>query len=77
MSRDEELTRQYIAEATQYMAKGINHIQIARNRLMWAFERNPDWDCSIEQDVIEGAEKLGYALATLVRWYDDDDEGKA
>ena len=71
MSRDEELDRQYITDATRNLAMCINHIQVARERFMRALERNPDWDCTIEQDIMEGAEKLGYALATLVRWYED------
>ena len=74
MSRNDELTRQNISDATYHMAISIDHIHIAKNRLMAVLERHPEWDCGIEQDVIEGAEKLGYALATLVRWYEADDE---
>lgn len=71
MSRDEELDRQYITDATLNLAIGINHIQKARESITRALERNPDWDCATEQDIMEGTEKLGYALATLVRWYED------
>ena len=71
MARD--FTEQ-IERSRQRLAKCLNLLEAVINELEFVFERNPDWNSEIKYQIEEAACKLGFSLATLTNWYDDEPE---
>ena len=42
------------------------------DELEYVFEQNRDWNSEIKYQIEEAATKLGFALATLTNWFDDE-----
>lgn len=67
MARD--FTEQ-IERSRKRLAKCLNLLEAVTGDLEFVFEQNPDWKYQIE----EAAGKLGFSLATLTNWFDDEPE---
>lgn len=57
------------------IAKALNLIEAANERLSFIFERNPEWYNGVQFQIEDAAAKLGFALATLHNW-DDEESNK-
>ena len=49
-------------------------VEAVHCELEFVFEQNPDWNPDIKWQIEEAACKLGFSLATLSNWYDDEEE---
>ena len=49
-------------------------LEAVHGELEFVFEQNPDWNPDIKWQIEEAACKLGFTLATLSNWYDDEEE---
>ena len=70
MARD--FTEQ-IERSGKRLAKCLNLLEAVTNDLEFVFEQNRDWNSEIKYQIEEAACKLGFSLATLTTWYDDDE----
>ena len=66
--------REQIDRSVKRLAKALNIIEALHNDLEFVFEQNPNWNSEVNWQIEEAASKLGFALATLNRWYDDPEE---
>ena len=73
MARD--FTEQ-IERSRKRLAKCLNLLEAVTGELEFVFEQNPDWNSEIKYQIEEAAVKLGFSLATLSTWYDDDESEK-
>ena len=73
MARD--FTEQ-IERSHKRLAKCLNLLEAVTNELEFVFEQNPDWNSEIKYQIEEAAVKLGFSLATLTNWYDDEPENE-
>ena len=71
MERD--LTEQ-IERSRKRLAKCLNLLEAVTGELEFVFEQNRDWNSEIKYQIEEAACKLGFSLATLTNWYDDEPE---
>jgi len=69
--KDTKLAYERIEESKKMVAKAINILEAAVEKVKWACE-DADWDSGVMYQISEAAEKLGYALATLTTWDDDE-----
>ena len=65
--------RENIDRSVKRLAKALNIIEALHNELEFVFEHT-DWNSEVNWQIEEAASKLGFALATLNRWYDDPEE---
>ena len=65
--------REQIDRSKQRLAKALNIIEALHDELEFVFEQNRDWNSEVKWQIEEGATKLGFALATLTNWYDEDE----
>jgi hypothetical protein len=72
-SKNTDLAYKRIEESKKMVAKAINILEAAVERVKWACD-DGDWDSGVAYQIEEAAEKLGYALATLTTWDDEDKE---
>lgn len=70
MARD--FTEQ-IERSRKRLAKCLNLLEAVTGELEFVFEQNRDWNSEIKWQIEEAACKLGFSLATLSTWYDDDE----
>jgi len=63
-----------IERSRQRLAKCLNLLEAVTNDLEFVFEQNPDWNSEIKYQIEEAVAKLGFSLATLTTWYDDEPE---
>ncbi len=70
MARD---CTEQIERSRQRLAKCLNLLEAVTGELEFVFEQNPDWNSEIKYQIEEAAVKLGFSLATLTTWYDDDE----
>ena len=63
-----------IERSRKRIAKCLNLLEAVHGELEFVFEQNPDWNPDIKWQVEEAACKLGFTLATLSNWYDDEEE---
>ena len=70
-----ELSRERIERARITLAKVLNMLESTDMELGWVFETN-DWNSGVQYQIQEACTKLGFALATLTRWWEDDEELK-
>ena len=73
MARD--FTEQ-IERSRKRLAKCLNLLEAVTNDLDYVFEQNRDWNSEIKYQIEEAACKLGFSLAMLTTWYDDDESEK-
>ena len=59
---------------TEQIERSRKRLEAVTNELEFVFERNPDWNSEIKYQIEEAAGKLGFSLATLTNWYDDEPE---
>ena len=72
MTRDDEI--EHIGFAEKRIAKSLNSIECAYERLMFLFENRPEWDNGVQYQIEDAVAKLGFALATLHNWFDEPEE---
>jgi hypothetical protein len=70
---DNEYTVQ-IERSRKRLSKALNLIEALTEDLEFVFEQRTDWNDSITWQIQEAATKLGFALATLINWYDEEME---
>ena len=58
------------------LAKCLNLLEAVTDELEYVFEQNRDWNSEIKYQIEEAATKLGFALATLTNWFDDEEPDK-
>ena len=63
-----------IERSRQRLAKCLNLLEAVTNDLEFVFEQNRDWNSEIKYQIEEAACKLGFSLATLTNWFDDEPE---
>ena len=63
-----------IERSRKRLAKCLNLLEAVTNDLEFVFEQNRDWDSEIQWQIEKAASKLGFSLATLTNWYDDEPE---
>ena len=71
MARD---CTEQINRSCKRLAKCLNLLEAVTNDLEFVFEQNRDWNSEIKYQIEEAACKLGFSLATLTKWYDDEPE---
>ena len=71
MARD--FTEQ-IERSRKRLAKCLNLLEAVTNDLDSVFEQNRAWNSEIKYQIEEAAVKLGFSLATLTNWFDDEPE---
>lgn len=69
------LSNERVAKARKRIAKCLNLLEATKTELHWACD-SEEWNDEIVFQLEEAATKLGYALATLVRWDDPDETFK-
>ena len=62
-----------IERSRKRLAKCLNLLEAVTGELEFVFEQNRDWNSEIKYQIEEAAVKLGFSLATLTTWYDDDE----
>ena len=65
-----------IERSRKRLAKCLNLLEAVTGELEFVFEQNRDWNSEIKYQIEEAACKLGFSLATLTTWYDDDESEK-
>ena len=73
MPNDDKLTRERIERARITLAKVLNMLESTDMELGWVFEKT-DWNPDVQYQIQEACTKLGFALATLTRWWEEDEE---
>ena len=63
-----------IERSRKRLAKCLNLLEAVTNDLEFVFEQNRDWNSEIKYQIEEAACKLGFSLATLTNWFDDESE---
>ena len=63
-----------IERSRKRLAKCLNLLEAVTNDLEFVFEQNRDWDSEIQWQIEKAASKLGFSLATLTNWFDDEPE---
>ena len=63
-----------IERSRKRLAKCLNLLEAVTDELEYVFEVNREWNSEIKYQIGEAAEKLGFSLATLTNWYDDEEE---
>lgn len=73
MSIDKEkLANERVENTKKRVAHAINLLEVANQEIKWACE-SMGWNDEVSFQIEESTLKLGMTLATLVRWYDDND----
>ena len=62
-----------IERSRKRIAKCLNLLETTHNELEYVFEQNPDWNPDIKWQVEEASCKLGFTLATLSNWFDEEE----
>jgi hypothetical protein len=55
----------------------LNKLETIRDDFEWIFEMKPDWYDGIKYYISKASIELGYCLATLEGWYDDEPSEEA
>lgn len=61
-----------IERTRKRIAKCLNILEATFNELEYVFGQNPDWDAEIKWQVEDASCKLGFTLATLSNWFDEE-----
>ena len=65
-----------IERSRKRLAKCLNLLEVVTDELEYVFEQNRDWNSEIKYQIEEAATKLGFSLATLTNWFDDEESEK-
>ena len=65
-----------IDHSRKRLANCLNLLEAVTDELEYVFEQNRDWNSEIKYQIEEAATKLGFALATLTNWFDDEEPDK-
>ena len=65
-----------IERSRKRLAKALNLIEALYEDLEFVFEQRTDWNNDITWQIEEATTKLGFALATLTNWYDEEEENE-
>ena len=65
--------REQIDRSKKRLSKCLNLLEAVHDELEFVFEQRPDWNSAIQWQLDEAAVKLGFALATLSNWYDEEE----
>ena len=71
MARD---CTEQIESSRKQLAKCLNLLEAVNLNMGFVFEQEPDWNSDVKYQIEEAAGKLGFALATLTNWYDDEED---
>ena len=63
-----------IERSRKRLANCLNLLEAVTDELEYVFEQNTDWNSEIKYQIEEAATKLGFSLATLTNWFDDEPE---
>ena len=63
-----------IERSRKRLAKCLNLLEAVTEELDFTFEQNPEWNSEVKYQIEESVAKLGFSLATLTTWYDDEPE---
>lgn len=72
MTSDDEI--EHIDFVEKQIAKSLNSIEGAYEKLLFLFEKHPEWYNGVQYQIEGAVTKLGFALATLHNWFDDEEE---
>lgn len=75
MKSNIELSNERVDNARYRIAKCLNMLESTVQELQWACTAE-GWNDEVIVQIEEAAQKLGFALATLYRWDDDDESFK-
>ena len=65
-----------IERSRKRLANCLNLLEAVTDELEYVFEQNTDWNSEIKYQIEEAATKLGFSLATLTNWFDDEEPEK-
>ena len=63
-----------IERSRKRLAKCLNLLEAVTGELEYVFEQNSDWNSDVKWQIEEAVTKLGFSLATLTNWFDDEPE---
>ena len=61
-----------IERSRKRLANCLNLLEAVTDELEYVFEQNTDWNSEIKYQIEDAATKLGFSLATLTNWFDDE-----
>ena len=64
---------EHIERSWKRIAKCLNLLEAVHGELEFVFEQNPDWNPDIKWQVEEASCKLGFTLASLSNWFDEEE----
>ena len=65
-----------IERSRKRLANCLNLLEAVTDELEYVFEQNTDWNSDVKYQIEEAAGKLGFSLATLTNWFDDEEPEK-
>ena len=65
-----------IERSRKRLANCLNLLEAVTDELEYVFEQNTDWNSDVKYQIEEAAGKLGFTLATLTNWFDDEEPEK-
>lgn len=65
-----------IERSRKRLANCLNLLEAVTDELEYVFEQNTDWNSEVKYQIEEAAGKLGFSLATLTNWFDDEEPEK-
>ena len=65
-----------IERSRKRLANCLNLLEAVTDDLEYVFEQNTDWNSDVKYQIEEAATKLGFSLATLTNWFDDEEPEK-
>lgn len=66
--------KEKIENCRKRLAKCMNLLEAIHDDVKFIFEQNPDWYNGIQYQLEDSVVGLGFALATLTNWYDEEGE---
>lgn len=75
MDSNIELSNKRVSDSRKRIARALGLIEASAQEMKWACEAE-GWNEDVTFQIDEAATKLGFALATLTRWEDEDEEEK-
>ena len=64
-----------IERSRKRLARCLNLLEAVTDELEYVFEQNRDWNSDVKWQIEEAVTKLGFSLATLTNWFDDEEDG--
>ena len=63
-----------VERSTKRVAKALNLLESSYEDFKFLYSRNPDWADGLLYQIQEATSLLGYTLATLTNWDDEEEE---